>query len=432
MCVDYAFFKGCPPAIVGEMCTFHVFAFVFENFDLTTFVWSIFLDDLPFLFRLAAQNVNQRLRPLGLGGSTESARGLLLLLHHYQSINNTCFRSPCLRLVPRWSIRAMWHRHEGGARLAAAYERGAEQLQQSLTITVSGWGNGTVGRRKARMMLSSSWYHQLKLVMTELTKQHSVCSKKGLSVVSVFREIIINQGFFSLFLINIFCIVLICSATTCRLASLTIRFLFRDYSFLFVCLEKPWQTGGKWCWYFVSFQNRILRPTTNERLLVQMEIMIGAGKTPEKGDACSKTTSHRYQHLGHAFICTLRHAHTHTAEAVDCICPSSSGSLVATPAASPPPVRFDSRGRIHHLLGSLGASQLLPRGLTGERSWEALGWSLPSFSSSCVGDRQRCVADVRVWGQQKVRLISTSAMFVIPPFPGRKKTTPWSDSQLNT
>lgn len=107
-------------------------------------------------------------------------KGFLLLLHHYQSINNTCFRSSCLRLVPRWSIRATWHRHEGGARLAAACEWGAEQLQQSLTITVSGWGNGTVGRREARMMLSSSWYHQLKLVMTEVTKQHSVCSKMKL------------------------------------------------------------------------------------------------------------------------------------------------------------------------------------------------------------------------------------------------------------
>lgn len=106
-----------------------------------------------------------------------------------------------------------------------------------------------------------------------------------------------------------------------------------------------------------------------------MEIMIGAGKTPEKGDACTKTTSHRYQPLAHGSTHAHVHTrtHTHTAEAVDCICPSSSGSVVATPAASPPPVRFDSRGRIHHLLGSLGASQLLPRGLRGEWSWEALG-----------------------------------------------------------
>lgn len=133
-----------------------------------------------FLFSLAVQNLNECQRPLGLGGDAESIKGLLLLLHHYQSINNTCFRSSCLRLVPRWSIRATWHRHEGGARLAAACEWGAEQLQQSLTITVSGWGNGTVGRREARMMLSSSWYHQLKLVMTEVTKQHSVCSKMKL------------------------------------------------------------------------------------------------------------------------------------------------------------------------------------------------------------------------------------------------------------
>lgn len=89
--------------------------------------------------------------------------------------------------------------------------------------------------------------------------------------------------------------------------------------------------------------------------------------------------------------------------------------------ASPPPVTSDSPGRIHHLVGSLGASQLLPRGLPGNGSWNALGWSLPSLSSSCVGDRERCGTDVGVWSQQKVWLISTSAIFVIPPFPGRKK-----------
>lgn len=146
----------------------------------------------------------------------------------------------------------------------------------------------------------------------------------------------------------------------------------------------------------------------------------------------------------HAFTQTLTYLHantqmqvhtqtyTHRAEAADRICPSSSGSVVATPAASPPPVMSDSPGRIHHLVGSLGASQLLPRGLPGNGSREALGWSLPSLGSSCVGDRERCGTDVRVWSQQKVWLISTSAMFVIPPFPGRKKQAPWSGSQLNT
>lgn len=121
---------------------------------------------------------------------------------------------------------------------------------------------------------------------------------------------------------------------------------------------------------------------------------------------------------------TKTHTHTHAriTEAVDCICPSSSGSVVAAPPASPPPVRFDSRGRSHHLLGSPGASQLLPGGFAGEWSWEALGWSLPIFSSSCVVDRQRCGTDVRVWSQQKVWLISTASMFIISPFPGRKKT----------
>ncbi|TNN57789.1 hypothetical protein EYF80_031973 [Liparis tanakae] len=48
-------------------------------------------------------------------------------------------------------------------------------------------------------------------------------------------------------------------------------------------------------------------------------------------------------------------------------------SVVAGPAASPPPVMSDSPGRIHHLLGSLGASQLLPRRLPADGSREALG-----------------------------------------------------------
>lgn len=83
--------------------------------------------------------------------------------------------------VPRRPMRAMWHDQEEGASwLAGEYELGAEQLQQSLTITVSGWGNGTAGRRGARMKLSSSWYHKIKLVMPEMTKQYaepSQCSK---------------------------------------------------------------------------------------------------------------------------------------------------------------------------------------------------------------------------------------------------------------
>lgn len=173
MCVDC-----CTESISSNMWrNLKCFSF---RFWLCHNCFECFPGGLTFLFSLAAQNLNQCQRPLGLGGDAESIKGLLLLLHHYQSINNTCFRSSCLRLVPRWSIRATWHRHEGGARLAAACEWGAEQLQQSLTITVSGWGNGTVGRREARMMLSSSWYHQLKLVMTEVTKQHSVCSKMKL------------------------------------------------------------------------------------------------------------------------------------------------------------------------------------------------------------------------------------------------------------
>lgn len=133
----------------------------------------------PFRFSFEVQNRSQCQRALSQvgDGGPEAIKGLLLL-HDYHCINKTRFRSPCLRLVPRWSIRATWHRREGGSWLAAAYERGAEQLRQSLTITVSGWGNGTVGRRQARMMLSSSWYHRIKLVMTEATKQHSVCSTK--------------------------------------------------------------------------------------------------------------------------------------------------------------------------------------------------------------------------------------------------------------
>ncbi|KAG7238815.1 hypothetical protein INR49_030359 [Caranx melampygus] len=51
----------------------------------------------------------------------------------------------------------------------------------------------------------------------------------------------------------------------------------------------------------------------------------------------------------------------------------SFSSVVATPAASPPPITSDSPGRIHHLAGSLGASQPLPRGIPGDGSWEALG-----------------------------------------------------------
>lgn len=80
----------------------------------------------------------------------------------------------------------------------------------------------------------------------------------------------------------------------------------------------------------------------------------------------------------HVFTQTLTYLHVNTqtqtgAEAADRICPSSSGSVVAAPAASPPPVKSDSPGRIHHLVGSLGASQQRPRGLPGNGSLEALG-----------------------------------------------------------
>ena len=127
----------------------------------------------------------------------------------------------------------------------------------------------------------------------------------------------------------------------------------------------------------------------------------------------------RCQHI--TYLHAETHRHAHKADSADRICSSSSGSVVATPAASPPPVTSGSPGTIHHLAGSLGASQLLPRGQPGDGSREALGRSLPSLSSSCVGDRERCGTDVEVWSQQKVLLISTSAIFVIPPFPGRKK-----------
>lgn len=85
--------------------------------------------------------------------------------------------SPSYGSVPRCPIRAMCTNHNGDSWLAALYELGAEQLQQSLTITVCGWSNGTAGCRKARMMLSSSWYHKIKLVMTDVTKQYAVCHK---------------------------------------------------------------------------------------------------------------------------------------------------------------------------------------------------------------------------------------------------------------
>lgn len=82
----------------------------------------------------------------------------------------------------------------------------------------------------------------------------------------------------------------------------------------------------------------------------------------------------------HTYVHTHAHTHTYSIEAVDCICPSSSGSVVAAPAASPPPVTFDSHGRIHHLLGSLGASQLPPGGFAADGSREALGLKpSPSF-----------------------------------------------------
>lgn len=68
----------------------------------------------------------------------------------------------------------------------------------------------------------------------------------------------------------------------------------------------------------------------------------------------------------HVNICVER------AGVADHICPSSSGSAMATPAASPPLVTSDSHGWIHHLVGSLGASQLHPGGLLGNGSLEAL------------------------------------------------------------
>lgn len=169
LCVCLILFRIYTPMILEKL---HTHLPLFQ-------LWSDLSHFWPFFFRFSLQNVNRCPRaPSQVGdGGPEATKGLLLL-HHYHCINNTRFRSLCLRLVPRWSIRATWHRRGGGSWLAAAYERGAEQLRQSLTITVSGWGNGTVGRRQARMMLSSSWYHRIKLVMTEVTKQHSVCGTK--------------------------------------------------------------------------------------------------------------------------------------------------------------------------------------------------------------------------------------------------------------
>lgn len=133
----------------------------------------------------------------------------------------------------------------------------------------------------------------------------------------------------------------------------------------------------------------------------------------------------------HKQACARAHTHIHEAEAVDRICPSSSGSVVATPAASPPPVMFDSRGRIHHLLGSLGASQLPPRGFAGNGSWEALGWSLPSFGSSCVGDKQRCGTDVSLEPTEGMADFNISHV-CYSTFSWEEGAGPWSDSQLNT
>lgn len=50
---------------------------------------------------------------------------------------------------------------------------GAEQLQQSLTITVSVGCNGTAGHRGARRKPSYSWYHKIRLVVPEMTKQYA-------------------------------------------------------------------------------------------------------------------------------------------------------------------------------------------------------------------------------------------------------------------
>lgn len=127
--------------------------------------------------------------------------------------------------------------------------------------------------------------------------------------------------------------------------------------------------------------------------------------------ACAKITTHSHNHHHNArtyadtlVFCmqagvhtrTCTHTHTHIAEAVDCICPSSSGSVVAAPAASPPHVTFDSHGGIHHLLGSLGASQLPPGGFAADGSREALGLK-PSpqlFAAAAVRETDRGAAQM--------------------------------------
>lgn len=123
--------------------------------------------------------------------------------------------------------------------------------------------------------------------------------------------------------------------------------------------------------------------------------------------ACTKITTHRHG-PSNTCICTDANvSNTHTlgriayvqtrarrAEAADRICPSSSGSVVAGPVVSPSPVTSDSPGRIHHLLGSPGASQLPPRGLPGDGSREALGWSLPPDSAAAVWETDRGAAQM--------------------------------------
>lgn len=59
-----------------------------------------------------------------------------------------------------------------------------------------------------------------------------------------------------------------------------------------------------------------------------------------------------------------------------------------------PPVMFDSRGRIHHLLGSLGASQLLPRGIYRRTELRGTGLKPPQLRQQLFGRqtevRHRC------------------------------------------
>lgn len=100
------------------------------------------------------------------------------------------------------------------------------------------------------------------------------------------------------------------------------------------------------------------------------------------------------------------------AETLGCVCPSCSGSVVAAPAASPPPL-----SRLILVVGSiicLAARvpvSCLPRGFCrrreGSHQAEAAPTTTtttapPASAAAVFGDRQRCGADVRVWSRQKV------------------------------